>query len=245
MLQKKKSKKMTMIKYGLFIPVFLITLMLSSTTISENKILITIAENIKTDRKITELILPKEPAVITNPKLTKQKKKEIPVYKVLEDEIADFKKYISKTIRYPLEAKRADITGDVIIEFTLRNGKITNVKPLNEIAFLTNESINSIQNYKESINKPDGTYTFKVTFILDPKPKSVAFKSAEIGFLTKNIGEILIVGYVSKSLKNASGSIISLSVKDSSYTLKDTIDLKTTITKQKRKQIIKKAKTRP
>ena len=71
MLHKERSKKMAVLKYGLFVPLFALTLVLSSATIRKNEQLIEVAENIplnavgqvlnttiKSPLRMVELVLP-------------------------------------------------------------------------------------------------------------------------------------------------------------------------------------------
>ena len=111
MLQKPKSRKTAILKYGLSAPLFLIAIVLSSATISENKTIKQIENQIQPAQPIAEILVPKvvENLVIDN------KKEEVvfekPVINVnMDGEFDAFKKYLATDKKAPVPAKEKTIS---------------------------------------------------------------------------------------------------------------------------------------
>ena len=60
MLQKEKSKKVAILKYGLSVPLFLLAMVLSSATISKNETIEQVAEVLKPKLEISEILVPEK-----------------------------------------------------------------------------------------------------------------------------------------------------------------------------------------
>jgi TonB family protein len=149
MLQKNRSQRIKLIKYGLSAPLFILMLVLSSATISNSKTV----DNI--NKKAEEVFL--QPASVIVSKQTpksaplKIATKEQPLeLKLLSDTVPGnktavftavehspsfpggqdaFSKYLSNNIKYPAEARNKNIQGRVIITFIVEeDGSLSNLK---------------------------------------------------------------------------------------------------------------------
>jgi TonB family protein len=114
MLQKTKSKKMAILKYGLSAPLFLIAMMLSSATISEYK-------NTKetVNRFESSHILNNKDSVFTNPT-------QLPTF---PGGLKAFGEFLGKNIKYPETAKKNKIQGRVYLTFVVeKDGSLSRFK---------------------------------------------------------------------------------------------------------------------
>lgn len=75
MLDKPKSKKVAVLKYGLSVPLFLLAIVLSSATINESKVLNNVVTKIEPSKNISEILL-SEPSIMEKQIVNNQKKKE-------------------------------------------------------------------------------------------------------------------------------------------------------------------------
>jgi TonB family protein len=149
MLQKSKSQRVKLLKYGLSAPLFVLMLVLSSATISNSKAVESINENagelflqpaasVITDNNKAEpqpnkadarnLLLKETAVLIDTPKKGQ-------VYTAVENQPqfpgADnaFKMYLARNIRYPKVARDNNVQGRVIITFVVEtNGSLSGVK---------------------------------------------------------------------------------------------------------------------
>jgi TonB family protein len=230
MLHKQRSKKIAILKYGLFLPLFAITLVLSSATIRKNNQLWAIADNIPLDEAnnlVAQAI--EQPLSIVNLEaqlptkldqiqvqqlLTKDDvastfKKEFSAEKQNENLWNEFYKYLGEGIKYPAEAVKKKVQGNTVINFTVRRGKATEIFVQNELgAGCDEEVIEQVANYDDFFQK-DGNYTLKVSFKLE---------GAETQFKNENITvedgytalqHVMIMAYAAKE-ENTSSNFISL-----------------------------------
>ncbi|SMC72212.1 TonB family protein [Pedobacter africanus] len=139
MLHKQRSKRTVFLKYGLFLPLFAITLLLSSATIRDNQKIQDIADEIPLNNPVevvkevvNEAIIP-QVSKITVPDI---KSRQSRVLKTgLPTESGDmtykndaswdaFYRYLKMTTRYPAEAHKNNIQGNTIIRFKIKDGAI-------------------------------------------------------------------------------------------------------------------------
>jgi TonB family protein len=149
MLHKEKSRRTAILKYGLFLPLFGLTLILSSATISKNESIRVAAESIPLDQplKVVEEALP---TTITKPEqqaafVMPQKGTQMNQDKVYDFTSVDtapkfpggmekFYMYVGKTIKYPQQAVKNNVQGKVFLSFIVeKDGRLTEIhvdKPL-------------------------------------------------------------------------------------------------------------------
>jgi TonB family protein len=203
MLQKNRSQRIKLIKYGLSAPLFILMLVLSSATISNSK-----AVNAIHDK--AELILERPANTITDTTYRTTvitydpKKDKLPVtdtvpytgkevFTAVENTPTfpggqkAFEKFLAQTIKYPAEAVKNKVQGRSIITFIIeKDGSLTDLKVVRALGNGTDEeAIRALQaSPKWKPGKQNGhtvrvQYTVPVSFVLDKNSKSAAVISKE------------------------------------------------------------------
>jgi len=153
MLHKERSKKTAILKYGLFLPLFAITLLLSSATISQNKEIIAVAEQITA------------PVINIPPPPADEPAKEIVIKKA--DSWTAFYKHLSRSINYPALAYENELQGNSLVKFTISNGEINGISVATTLGLgCDQEVMKNILNFKNFKDVKDGKYALKVAFRL-------------------------------------------------------------------------------
>lgn len=183
MLHKQRSPKMAVLKYGLFIPLFAIALILSSATIRENKKIQEIADTLplNTPVEVVTEVVKESIKPIASPSLkkyiiqTEGKPQVQPGWQ-------DFYTFIKKHVRYPYAAYRDKVQGSTMVKFTVAGGQLENAGIATKLGggcdAAVLRSIVLFTNYKAV---KDGKYSLKVTFMLS---------AAQTPMLNKNITPI-------------------------------------------------------
>ncbi len=182
MLHKQRSKKTAILKYGLFVPLFALMLVLSSATIRKNDQILAVADQIPLNdaRMLVDQVIERPLLLVdqTPPPAPKQleiptkEEKSITAVTTTDEKIGNsnwsgFYSYLIDEIKYPAAAIKKKIQGNTIINFTIRKGKITDAIVQNELGEGCDEEvIQKILAYDDYFQK-DGTYSLKVTFKLD------------------------------------------------------------------------------
>lgn len=205
MLQKNKSHRTALIKYGLSAPLFILMMILSSATINNSDTITVI--NTKADKvfstpasKVTEIAID-EPA--RTEERTVAAADTSPVYTSVArlpefpGGIQAFGKFLASNIRYPANAREQKIQGRVIITFIIeRDGALSNEKVVRGITDdLNNEALRVIRlspNWKPGMqgNRTVRTqYSVPISFTLAPNddttkttaPATFSIASAQSG----------------------------------------------------------------
>jgi TonB family protein len=203
MLQKEKSKKIAILKYGLSVPLFLLAMILSSATISESKTIEKLTDVIKPKLAINDIILPEKivelvlPTEQINPKIQNVESKEF------VDELSELRKHFMKSIRYPVEAKKSLLMGKVAVEFQINKfGMIENPKALTlQSSVLAKEAIRAFENFEDKITVASGTYIFVFDFILHGLDNYKSGELKPLGIIKNFAGEAVIVGYLPEGMR--------------------------------------------
>ncbi|RWY49188.1 M56 family metallopeptidase [Mucilaginibacter gilvus] len=155
MLQKNKSQRVKLLKYGLSAPLFVLMLVLSSATISNSKAVESIHDNAEelflqpataaiSNNDVEEILL-NEQATAKNLLLKEtvveiDTNKKSTVYTAVQDQprfpggIEAFPKYLAKTIKYPKIAREHNVHGRVILTFVVeKDGSLSDIKVLRGI----------------------------------------------------------------------------------------------------------------
>ncbi|OOQ58510.1 M56 family metallopeptidase [Mucilaginibacter pedocola] len=150
MLQKNRSARVKLLKYGLSAPLFGLMLVLSSATISNSKAIEAIHDNAAElllqpatgeapeEAKVieptaTNLLLKETVVVIDTPRRGKVYMKVDKMPQFGKDESA-FGRYIGKNVRYPAIAREHNVQGRVILTFVVeKDGSLSDVKVLRGI----------------------------------------------------------------------------------------------------------------
>lgn len=175
MLHKQRSKKIAVLKYGIFIPLFALAVLLSSASIRKNDQILAVAEKISLEnaKAIVKQIF-KSPVETIDIKPTDFKSARLLQQELTSNinsefnsnSFTDFYNYIAATIKYPEAAVRKRIQGNTILNFTVKNGRIIDVIPQVELGAGCEQEIeNSMISFNGSIPE-DGKYSLKVAFRL-------------------------------------------------------------------------------
>ncbi len=127
MLQKAKSRKTAILKYGLSAPLFFLAIILSSAKISENETMFNIAETIKAKQDISDIIMPDKVNDTTkNPDKVFSSVEVLPSFPGGSENLLIF---LGRYLKFPLKAKEANIQGRVFAKFIVeKDGSLTNIK---------------------------------------------------------------------------------------------------------------------
>jgi TonB family protein len=217
MLQKEKSKKVAILKYGLSVPLFLLAMVLSSATISKNETIEQVAEVLKPKLEISEILVPEKVAELVKP----EKEKVVfakPLLKLNADEVFDgFKKYLLKTLSFPkklndygIDLKIAytfDVNGKGLIEGVKQASFVDGAKVVFDDIDVVSEAVTKISSFKEKVNIAEGTYTLFVNYVLNGSEKKKAVDATKsIGIAKNFIGEITVTGF--GSINNALNEVV-------------------------------------
>jgi len=186
MLYKQRSTKTAILKYGMFLPLFAVTLLLSSATISRNESLKEIAEKISAPISISESPLP----ILTSNPI----EKETGIW-------APFYKHLAKNIKYPASAYKDQLQGNVTIKFTLQNGEIKNVGAITPLGSGCDaEVMKTILGFDGFKSAENGQFT--IAFRLDGANTPLENKANITLKGYKPLKLITITGYNSKKPEN-------------------------------------------
>jgi TonB family protein len=188
MLYKQRSAKTAILKYGLFLPLFAVTLLLSSATINKNESLREVAEKISAPISISE---PPLPILTSNPV-----KKETGIW-------APFYKYLAKNIKYPASAFKEQLQGNATIKFALQNGELKNIGVATPLGSGCDAAvIKAISAFDDFKSAENGQFTITIAFRLDGANTPLANKANVTLKGYKPLKVITITAYNSKKAEN-------------------------------------------
>ena len=137
MLHKQRSGKTAILKYGLFLPLFAVTLLLSSATIRKNEELKAVAEEIS--RPAQEILA--------------------------ANDLKPFYDHLSRSIKYPATALEKQLQGNSIVQFTVSKAEVNDIGVSTKLGMGCDaEVMKTILAYKGFALIDDGKYTLKVNF---------------------------------------------------------------------------------
>ena len=198
MLYKERSRKTAIVKYGIFVPLFALALLLSSSTIRKNEQLLAAAEQVPLEEAkatVAEVLnLPSEKSVdvvlgepIVRFPLPKDTKNI--------DGVNSFYKYLARSVRYPAMATENKVQGNLVVTFKVIDKKTTDIKIETKLgAGCDEELVNRIGAYKEGALK-DGNYSLKVAFMLQGSSAPFLNENAKNKANFISLNTISIVGY--------------------------------------------------
>lgn len=217
MLHKQRSKKTAILKYGLFVPLFALTLVLSSATIRKNNQILAVADQIPLNdaSSVVNQVI-KEPLSVVNLAPT-VKLDQVQVQDLvtksnvispsangdnLEKEKTNswnsFYKFLGDGIKYPAEAVKKKIQGNLVVNFTVSRGKVNDLVVQNELGGGCDEEVTQqIVNYDDFFQK-DGNYCLKVTFKLDGADTQLKNEDATNTEGYTVLQNLVITGYAPK-----------------------------------------------
>lgn len=210
MLHKQRSKKTAILKYGLFLPLFALTLILSSATIRKNNQILAVAEQISLEnaksivsqvinatKEVKAAILnsnsPTE-NIVSPADLTSNSAVYNPAA------FTNFFSHIGSQIKYPEAAVKKNIQGNTIINFTVKNGRIIDVFPQTELGFGCEQEVeNSLLGINFNIPQ-DGKYSLKVVFKLTNATSEFKNETLTASNSHYELQPITIIGYLDKEI---------------------------------------------
>jgi len=203
MLYKQRSKKTAILKYGLFIPLFAVTLVASSSTIRNNDKIRKIADELPLEQPLTAVKDMVEqtiaaPAEKAQNRITRTGTSS-------PDHTADqpgeqwkpFYTFLSKSIRYPQAAQEARLQGKSTVKFQISKGEIEGINvassPLG--SGLDAEVMKNILSYKDFSTENDGKYLLTVAFRLDGATTAILNKTPVKVSGYTSLNQIVVTGY--------------------------------------------------
>ncbi|MFI5451173.1 TonB family protein [Pedobacter sp. UC225_61] len=197
MLHKQRSKKTAILKYGLFVPLFALTLVLSSATIRKNNQILAVADQIPLNDassvvnqaiKAPLSVVNLAPALkldqvevqdlVTKSTVISPSNKDGDLEKENTNSWNNFYKFLGDGIKYPADAVKKKIQGNLVVNFAISRGKVTDLVVQDELGGGCDEEvIQQISNYDDFFQK-DGNYCLKVTFKLEGADSQ--FKNEEV-----------------------------------------------------------------
>ncbi|MDR6785905.1 TonB family protein [Pedobacter africanus] len=198
MLHKQRSKRTVFLKYGLFLPLFAITLLLSSATIRNNQKIQDIADEIPLNNPVevvkevvNEAIIPQVRKVTATKAMmntVQAVKTEVPAgpHNSTNDASWDaFYRYLKMTTRYPAKAQQNNIQGNTIIRFKIQDGTIEDIGVAKKLAGGCDaEVMRVVLSYPGYELIKNGSYSIRFIFYLNDA----------IG-TTKDLGSPSVKGY--------------------------------------------------
>ncbi|MEH3113370.1 TonB family protein [Pedobacter terrae] len=191
MLHKERSKKIAIIKYGIFIPLFALIIVLSSATIRKNEKLLSITDQIPMDKPL-EMV----ENIISSPV-----KNVIPPHTSVDSRIdpnwKGFYQFLANNIKYPKEANSNQIRGNAQVKFNIKAGVVTHITSNIKLgAGCDEELMRVILLYKGFNTIADGKYALPVSFSIPESSeefKNKLFPKSD-GYI--NLNKINILSYL-------------------------------------------------
>lgn len=167
MLNKNKSQRVGLWKYGFSAPLFAAMLILSAASVATEKVeLITEAERLIAPLKGGDDLSTKSIPNIKNEKPDEQTLKNYPT-KQKSEPFSALWKHIQKNIKYPASAREKKISGYEIVYFKIQGGKLSEVKIAQGLqSDIDNDVLRTFNLFKESIQAEDNNYAMAIAFQL-------------------------------------------------------------------------------
>ncbi|QHS55425.1 TonB family protein [Mucilaginibacter sp. 14171R-50] len=206
MLQKNRSQRIKLIKYGLSAPLFILMLILSSATISNSKAVETIhdkaaevfaspAKAVLADTTYKTTIITFDPKTDKLPADTIPKENKTQVFTAVEHSPgfpggqAAFSRFLSKNLKYPAEARKNKVEGRVVVNFVVEtDGSLSDIRVLRGVGSGTDEEavrvLKTSPKWKPGVQngrKVRVQYTVPITFSLGNKLTSTGEPASSEG----------------------------------------------------------------
>ncbi len=144
MLQKNRSQRAALLKYGLSAPLFILMLILSSATITKSRTVMLFDNKVLFNTKGASIkSKPVRNAVIEADTITIQtKRNDGPIFTAVEKApeftagIEAFYHFLSQNIKYPEAMRKNNIQGKVFVTFIVeKNGALSNIKSVRDVGY--------------------------------------------------------------------------------------------------------------
>ncbi|MGY3055082.1 TonB family protein [Pedobacter sp. UYEF25] len=198
MLHKNKSKRIALLKYGMFLPLFTLAAVLSSATLNKNKKLAKLADKVDVEKTI-EVVNTILPEAINNENENKSTKKTdaSTISKPLRIG-ADWKEFyaaLTRSIKFPDDALENNLSGQTQVTFILRNGKVSNLSNDVSLGYGCDEAVmNAIFAYRGFDHSYDGKYALSVAFSSSENFKKIPTTGLKAPNGYKNLKRMFFIG---------------------------------------------------
>ncbi|NMN38347.1 M56 family metallopeptidase [Pedobacter sp. SG918] len=204
MLHKERSKKIAIVKYGIFIPLFAILIVFSSATVRKNEKLLSITDQIPMEKPIEmveNMVTAPEKPIITP---------TISVDGKTDANWKGFYQFLSRNIKYPNAASSDEVQGNTQIKFKLKGGRVTDITSNIELgAGCDEEVMKAILSYKGFKTVADGKYALTVSFKIPESSEEFKNKSLPKSDGYVNLNKINIISYLRKTTETETSAIKS------------------------------------
>jgi TonB family protein len=197
MLHKERSKKIAIMKYGIFIPLFALLIVLASATVRKNEKLLSITDQIPMDKPIemVENMVTSPEKTIIPPKISVDGK--------TDSNWKGFYQFLAQNIKYPKAANSNQIQGNTQIKFNLQGGKVIRITSNIKLgAGCDEEVMKAILTYKGFKMVADGKYALTVSFSIPESSKEFKHKLLPKPGDYVNLNKINIISYLSKTIES-------------------------------------------
>ncbi|WP_406825006.1 TonB family protein [Pedobacter sp. KACC 23697] len=197
MLHKERSKKIAIVKYGIFIPLFALLIVLASATVRKNEKLLSITDQIPMDKPIemVENMVTSPENTIIPPKISVDGK--------TDSNWKGFYQFLAQNIKYPKAANSNQIQGNTQIKFNLQGGKVTRITSNIKLgAGCDEEVMKAILTYKGFKVIADGKYALTVSFSIPESSAAFKHKLLPKAADYVNLNKINIISYLPKNNEN-------------------------------------------
>ncbi|TCD03401.1 M56 family metallopeptidase [Pedobacter psychroterrae] len=212
MLHKQRSKRTAILKYGLFLPLFAITLIMSSATIRNSEKIREVAQELPISEPLTMV----KEVVTEAVKPLAQATKTVTPTLTIDVDWGDFYTHLKKSIRYAPLAQENNVQGYTQTLFTVKDGKVEEVVSADpKLGSGADEEVKRcIKSYANYGAIPDGKYSLIVAFTLsgsDVNQNDLKNKGLKpVDGYTPLASEVVIRGYKKADGSSAKVTAVSL-----------------------------------
>ncbi|RZL13806.1 MAG: M56 family metallopeptidase, partial [Pedobacter sp.] len=209
MLHKQRSKKTAVLKYGLFLPLFAIALVMSSATIRKNEKILAVAEKLPLSEPLDIIkeavsgfsetpftkVLPSNNTTVVSEDSSKKE------FKALGIDWSGLMTHLKRSIRYPEAAAVSQTQGSTMVKFAIKDGAASEVGIAGKAlgAGTEAELMSKLLLYNDFSSVPDGNYVLKATFSLDGATTQLKNGNLVAPENFTQLPELLIGGYLPKT----------------------------------------------
>ena len=198
MLHKERSKKIAVLKYGIFIPLFALLIVLASATVRKNEKLLSITDQIPMDKpmELVENIVSPPGKTVMAPETFVDGK--------TDPNWQGFYQFLAKNIKYPKAAKSNQIQGNAQVRFNVKGGRITRVTSNVKLGEGCDEEVmKAILSYKGFKTIANGNYALTVSFKIPESSKEFKHKLLPKSGDYVNLNKINIISYLPKDTETS------------------------------------------
>ena len=184
MLHKQRSTKTAVLKYGLFLPLFAIALVMSSATIRKNEKI----------RAVAEKLPLAEPLNIIEEAVTKEAAAP-------GIDWSNLMMHLKKTVKFPNAAFASQTQGFTMIKFVVKDGSPDGVAVLSPALGSGTEAelMSKLLSYSDFKSIPDGNYALKAKFSLNGATTPIKNENLTIPQDYTQLPELTIGGFLAKT----------------------------------------------